>query len=108
MIFDPKFQSAITTAASQRRAPRTPPVNPRPRGHIEPAGATAQLLRVLADQSHRFCSHREIYKAMTEPKALSWSLRYARQMGWISSAEDPRCRRYRRHQITALGLKFFD
>lgn len=97
---------AHLTATPDRRKPE-PPANPRPRGHIEPAGATAQLLHALGAQPQRFWSYREIHVAMAERKSLNWSLRYARQMGWIQTAADPRCGRYQRYRITALGLQFF-
>ena len=78
-----------------------------PKGSIEPTGATLHILMVLASQPQRFWSHQEILAQQSEPKSLSWSLRYAQVMGWVRSTQDERSQRYLRYQITALGMKAF-
>ncbi len=75
---------------------------------IYAGGATAEALRILAQGPNRFWAHHEILVRLPHPKSLNWSLRYARQMGWIEVAGDPRNQRYWRYRITQLGLEAFE
>jgi hypothetical protein len=72
---------------------------------MEPASATAQLLRVLATKPQRFWSYGEILAKLAEKKKLSWSLRYCYAMGWIECTPDTRTSRYLRYRITTPGLE---
>ena len=110
MIFDPLFQRQLTSIAKPaptQAVKRTPPANPRPPGHIDAGGATAQLLAVLAEQPQRFLSYRDIYTRLREPKSLNWSLRYCRHQGWVEVTEDQRNTMYRRYRITSIGMRLF-
>lgn len=86
---------------------RPGPPNPRPLGTLTPAGATAQLLFVLARQPSKFWSHQEIVRHMPVPKSLGWALRHAQILGWVERTPDHRSPRYLRYRITPGGLQAF-
>ena len=116
VLFDDVFLQLIKPQGADgcgapRRLPRTRPAALSaltPRGHIDPSGGTAQLLRVLFSKPQRFWSHWEILAQLQEKKSLNWSLRYALSMGWIERTGDARSARYLRYRITRLGARLYE
>jgi len=110
MIFDPTFlaQLASHSAEANRDARSRTRTTSRLLGTIKPAGASAQLLVVLAATPDRFWSHGEIAARMPDRKSLSWALRQCQLMGWVESTSDPRSARYMRYRISGDGMRMFE
>ena len=98
------WSSLIRPTASR---PLHKPINPKPSGQIEADGATAALLRVLAEAPHAYLTYREIHARLDRPKSLNWALRYCRARKWVEITTDPRSARYRRYRITSIGMELF-
>ena len=82
-------------------------VNPKPRGSMSPLSCPAQVAALLAGQPRHWWSFGELAERVTHPKALSWSLGYLRDLGWIETGYDPRSPRYLRYRITGAGRQEF-